>query len=210
MFITFEGIDGCGKTTQIKLLAGLLTKHGREVVIIREPGGTDFSESIRNILLSHKFDIEPVTELLLFEASRSNLIKKVIKPALDSGKIVLTDRFYDSTTAYQGYGRGLDLKSVIFCNELATDALKPDITIFLDVSIKTSLRRSGGRKQDRIEVAGNEFFERVRKGYHDIAKNEPQRFYIINAENEINITHNHIITLLNKHCPGILNHKNEN
>ena len=204
MLITFEGIDGCGKTTQIKLLAELLIKQGKEVVIIREPGGTIFSESIRSILLSHKFDIEPVTELLLFEASRSNLINKVIMPALDSGKIVVTDRFFDSTTAYQGYGRGLDLKSVLFCNDLATGQLKPDITIFLDVSIDTSIRRSGNRKHDRIELAGREFFDRVRNGFLNIAKNEPNRVHIIDAENEIRLTHNNIISLLNKHFPDIL------
>jgi dTMP kinase len=181
MFITFEGIDGCGKTTQLKKLADYLTKTGKNVMTIREPGGNKFSESIRELLLDKSNNLSPVTELLLFEAARSHLVETVIKPALSDGVIVLSDRFYDSTTAYQGFGRGLDMDDVIQCNAIATGALKPDITFYLDVPLEVAAQRSGNREKDRIELAGNSFFERVRLGFRELAKMESHRIIQIDA-----------------------------
>ncbi len=181
MFITFEGIDGCGKTTQLKKLADYLTKTGKKVMTIREPGGNKFSESIRELLLDKSNNLSPVTELLLFEAARSHLVETVIKPAISDGVIVLSDRFYDSTTAYQGFGRGLDMDDVIQCNAIATGALKPDITFYLDVPLEVAAQRSGNREKDRIELAGNSFFERVRLGFRELAKMESHRIIQIDA-----------------------------
>ena len=201
MFISFEGIDGSGKSTQIKLLRNYLLTLGYDVITIREPGGTPLSEQIRSILLSNKFEISSVTELLLFEAARSNLVEKVIKPALDSGKIVICDRFFDSTTAYQGFGRGLSIEDVVYCHKIATAGLKPDITFFLNVTIATSNFRSMNRMMDRIESAGDDFFARVNQGFHEIAKSEPDRIFIIDSENKINDTQTKIIEILRQKFP---------
>jgi dTMP kinase len=196
MFITFEGIDGCGKTTQLKMLAEKLKERGQEVMTIREPGGTDFSENIRRILLSDKSDISPVTELLLFESARSHLIDKVIAPALESGKIVLCDRFFDSTTAYQGYGRGLDISKVISINLFATNGIKPDLTFFFDIAFEKAGKRNSGKIADRIESAGHEFFDRVSDGFRRIAMAEPDRFITIDAAKSIEEIHNEILNIL--------------
>lgn len=188
MFITFEGIDGCGKTTQLKVLKDYLEKRGRKAVTLREPGGTDFSEKIREILLYSKDAISARAELLLFEAARANLVETVIKPELAGGNIVLCDRFYDSTTAYQGYGRGLPLDEINKCNTIATGGLKPNLTFFLNLSLEESKIRSHNRYQDRIEKAGDAFFERVLAGFKTIAAQEPERFHIIDAHGSVEET----------------------
>ena len=136
MFITFEGIDGCGKSTQLKLLNEYFLKQNKQTLIIREPGGTKVSEKIREILLSKNLEMTNITELLLFAAARNSLVEKVIKPALNQGIYVLSDRFYDSTTAYQGYGREINLDYIKIINEIATNGLKPNLTFFLDVPIE--------------------------------------------------------------------------
>ena len=182
MFITFEGIDGCGKTTQLRKLKEYLESVGYDVVALREPGGTVLSEKIREFLLYSDDSIAARAELMLFEAARAQLIESIIKPALNSNKIVISDRFYDSTTAYQGYGRGLAIEQIIKCNLFATDNIKPDITFFLDVSLEESKSRSHNRYQDRIEKAGDLFFERVIEGFKNIAIDEPDRFIIIDAK----------------------------
>lgn len=210
MFISFEGIDGCGKTTQIRLLADRLESLGYSVLIIREPGGTGFSEEIRKILLSHRYNINPIAELLLFEAARTELVSTVIVPALNNNTIVLTDRFYDSTTAYQGYGRQIDINQINNCNQIATNGLKPDMTLFLDVSLETSKIRSGHRRQDRIEQSGAEFYSRVRNGFLEIAKQEPDRFFVISAEHQVDETHLKILELLGIRYPKLLEGKNFN
>ena len=193
MFITFEGIDGSGKSTQLKLLADYLTSHNRKVITLREPGGTKLCESIRDILLSTKQEINPIAELLLFEASRSNLIEKIIKPALAEGTYILSDRFYDSTTAYQGYGRGLNLKHVMEINQIATGGLKPDLTFYLKIPLSLANHRYSRRIQDRIESSGDTFFKNVIYGYDVIASEEPERVKIINAEGTISDTNNLIL-----------------
>lgn len=193
MFITFEGIDGCGKTTQLQLLKEYLEDKGYQVVMIREPGGTDFSEKIRDILLYSKDNISPIAELMLFESARANLVENVIKPALAEGKIVLSDRFYDSTTAYQGYGRGLDLDKVKSCNIFATNGLKPDLTFYLEVPLNIAHTRSHKRVYDRIESAGDNFFQRVIDGFRAIAESEPERFVIIDSTDELEVTRQRIL-----------------
>ena len=201
MFISFEGIDGSGKSTQIKLLKKYLEGLGYDVITLREPGGTVLSEKIREMLLSHKYEIQPVTELLLFEAARSNLVEEIIKPAIAAGKIVLCDRFYDSTTAYQGYGRDIPVDDVLYCHKIATNGLKPDITFFLNVSITTSNYRSINREVDRIEASGDDFFEKVKYGFHEIAKSEPERVFVINSELKIEETQMKIINILKNKFP---------
>jgi dTMP kinase len=188
MFISFEGIDGSGKSTQLMLLREWLELQGRKVITVREPGATHLSESIREILLSNKQTITPTAELLLFSAARTQLVETVIRPALEKGEVVLCDRYVDSTTAYQGYGRKLDLKEVYLCNSLATQGVMPSVTFFIDVpydeaQLRMQFHPAAG-EPDRMERSGREFFERVRDGYHAIAQAEPGRFVIVNGVQE--------------------------
>ncbi|NEX11804.1 MAG: dTMP kinase [Prosthecochloris sp.] len=202
MFITFEGIDGAGKSTQVKMLRKLLISKGLEVLTLREPGGTDISESIRDILLEVKNDITPIGELLLFAASRAELVQKVIKPALSDHATVLLDRFYDSTSAYQGYGRGLDLAMLHQINRIASCSLEPDITFYLDLSPEDAMIRKFSEKSlplafedeelDRMERSGLEFYTRVRNGYQTIAASQPRRVVTIDATLEPDAIHRKI------------------
>ncbi|MCX7737035.1 MAG: dTMP kinase [Candidatus Kapabacteria bacterium] len=198
MFITFEGIDGCGKSTHTKLLSDFLNQKGYKTLILREPGGTDFSEKIREILLTSDFNLNPEIELLLFEAARSHLTQNVIQKELESGTAVISDRYFDSTTAYQGYGRGINIDLIKICNYLATKGIKPDITFYLDLEIEEALSRSKDRILDNIEKSGNNFFEKVVEGYKKIADEEPERVIIINANGTIEETYNQIIAHINK------------
>lgn len=193
MLITFEGVDGCGKSTQLQLIGDLLQSKGYVVHRLREPGGTKLSESIRELLLSSKNSIHDTAELLLFEGARANLVEQVIKPALSKGEYVLCDRFYDSTTAYQGYGRGIDLGVINQCNLIATGGLKPDLTFYLKISLETARIRASHRDKDRIEKAGDEFFKRVFDGFDIISSSEPGRIIIIDAEGDIDNTKKEII-----------------
>jgi dTMP kinase len=183
MFISFEGIDGSGKSTQLGMLRAWLEERGRTVVTVREPGATHLSESIREILLSNKQTITPTAELLLFSAARTHLVETVIRPALERGDVVLCDRYVDSTTAYQGHGRQLDLEQVALCNRLATQGVLPSLTFFIDVPYDEAQLRMQfhptGTEPDRMERSGRDFFERVRAGYLSIAASEPQRFVVI-------------------------------
>lgn len=185
LFITFEGIDGCGKTTQIERLKNFLIENKYEVVTVREPGGTEISEMIRNVLLHSKNQISPVSELLLFNSARSVLVHEIIKPALNNGKIVICDRFFDSTLAYQGYGRGLNLEDVKKCNQIASNGLIPDLTIFLSVSLEISKSRTDRTEFDRFEQAGDDFFKRVINGFEQISVNNPKRVFKISSEEPI-------------------------
>ncbi len=196
MFITFEGIDGSGKTTQIGLLEEYFNKRNIKVIKLREPGGTLVSEQIRDILLHSKSDINPITELLLFNAARSCLVESIIKPALAGGKTVICDRFYDSTTAYQGYGRGLPLHEVMNINLAATGGLSPDITFYLEIPFKLTTYRTNHRAQDRMEKSGSEFFQRVIDGFEAIAALEPERFIRIDGSREIAEVHSDIIAVI--------------
>lgn len=184
-FITFEGADGCGKTTQLELLAEYLKETGREVLITREPGSKGLGIKLREILLNYDGEVAPQCESFLFLADRAQHIATIVKPAIEAGKIVLCDRHTDSTVAYQGYGRGLDLQEINYLNNLATQGLKPDLTLVFDVDIETSMKRVGEEK-DRMESGGIEFFNKVRNGYLAIAQNEPIRVKVIDASKTIN------------------------
>ncbi len=184
MFITFEGIDYSGKSTQVKLLSDRLVHEGRSVVVLREPGGTDVSESIRTILLDRQHHaMTQWTELFLFSAARAQLVREVIRPALAASTIVICDRFADSTTAYQGYGRGLDLANVRLINTIATDGLVPDLTFIVEIPVEESIRRRIRVRgsADRMEAAGREFYGRVHEGYRQIAAGEPARCVLLNG-----------------------------
>jgi dTMP kinase len=182
IFVTFEGIDASGKTTQFKKLVDYLKRKKLPVVSFREPGGEKVSEKIRKILLDSKSSIDPQTELLLYIASRAQLTLQKIIPALKIGKIVVCDRFFDSTLAYQGYGRGIDLTLIETLNRFSTGNLKPDLTILIDIPIKVSLKRAGNKKKDRLEKEGIKFYQRVREGYLEIAKKAKGRVKIIEGQ----------------------------
>ncbi len=177
IFITLEGIDGCGKTTQAKALKSFLEEKGFEVLLTREPGGSSIGPEIRNILLNK--DMNPVSEFLLFASDRKEHVKGLIKPALDEGKVVISDRFCDSSLAYQGYGRGVSQDFLNSVHNFLLEGLLPDITLLFDVSPEVGLKRI--RVSDRIEREGLKFLEKVRKGYLEIAEKE-ERFVIINGE----------------------------
>jgi len=187
-FITFEGGEGCGKSTQVKRLREALEKDGVEVVLTREPGGTWLSEEIRRLIKDQDVDAPcDRSELLLFLAARAQLVRNVIRPALDSGKWVVSDRFSDSTLAYQGYGRGLPLDVLATANDFACEGLRPDVTFLLDVSPETADARRHGRESethtaaDRIERAGDEFHARLRRGFAELARQHPERIVTIDA-----------------------------
>lgn len=184
LFITFEGCEGSGKSTQSRLLHSYLRRKGWAVVYIREPGSTVIGEQIRKILLSPKNKMmSSVCETLLYMASRIELVRMVIKPALQQKKIVICDRFLDSTRVYQGYGLNVNREMIEFVGQFATDNLTPDLTIFLDVAAREGLKRLGGKK-DRIEKRSIIYHQRVRKGYLDLAKQFPRRIKIIKVEED--------------------------
>ena len=190
-FITFEGPEGGGKSTHIRLLAERLRAEGRTVLVTREPGGTRLAELIRG-LVREELEDPPVTraEVLLFLASRAQVVANVIKPALARGEWVLCDRFSDSTFAYQGYGRGIDVQLLRELNEFATEGLVPDLTILLDVPLEVSRARLAERQRataaaaDRIEAAGEAFHKRLREGFLALAKAEPDRFVVIDSSGD--------------------------
>ncbi len=183
-FITFEGADGCGKTTQSKLVQEYLENSGYEVIWTREPGAKGLGQNIRELLLHYDGEVAPMCEAFLFLADRAQHIEHLIKPAVNAGKIVVCDRHTDSTIAYQGYGRGEDIKQLKYLNSLATGDIKPDLTFVFDVSTEVAQKRVGDEK-DRMESAGMEFHKKVRYGYLEIAKQEPDRVKVIDANNGI-------------------------
>ena len=196
LFITFEGADGCGKTTQIELLDKYLRAAGRDTLLTREPGSRGLGEKLREILLNYDGEVSPTAESFLFLADRAQHVDCIIKPALKEGKIILCDRHTDSTVAYQGYGRELDITQINYLNNIATGGLKPDLTIIFDIDVETSLARVGKNK-DRMESAGVEFFNRVRHGYLDIARKEPDRVKVIDSSDTIENIHKKVLELVN-------------
>jgi dTMP kinase len=195
LFITFEGADGCGKTTQIELLNKYLVEKGYETLLTREPGAKGLGVKLREILLNYDGEVSPNCESFLFLADRAQHIDCIIKPALKEGKIILCDRHTDSAVAYQGYGRGLDIERINYLNNIATSGLKPDLTIVFDIDVETSMKRVGKNK-DRMESAGIEFFNKVREGYLQIAEKEPNRVKIINSSDTIENIHKKVIELV--------------
>lgn len=198
-FITFEGIDGCGKTTQLENVLQMLTERGIECVKTREPGALKLGSQIREILLHYDGEVSNNCEMFLFLADRSQHVDTFIKPMMQEGKVVLCDRHTDSTIAYQGYGRQGDVEKLTKLNNIATNGLVPDLTLLFDVSVETGHERAG-KDLDRLELAGKEFFERTRQGYLQLAKEHPERIKVINGENPKEVVYNevksHIINLL--------------
>ena len=210
-FITFEGSEGCGKSTQVRLLAERLTALGHRVRTLREPGGTPIGEEIRHTL-KHSHNNAAMTaeaELLLMNASRAQIVREVIRPALAAGEIILCDRFYDSTTAYQGYGRQLDLEKVKAVIEFAVGETKPDLTLFLHVPAEVSAERLRSRQtnlpfvRDRIEEADQKFFERVAHGFGVIAATEPQRVKFINGAQPVEVVCTNIWEMVQPLLPPV-------
>ncbi len=204
LFITFEGVEGSGKTTQTELLKKYLESRGVEVLCVREPGGTAVGERIRSILLNSDGEgLDPWAELFLYEASRAQLVKEVLRPALDRGKTVICDRFTDSTLAYQGYGRGLDLEGVVLINSYAAQGLVPDLTFLLSCPPETGLERAlkrigeaAGDKEDRFEREGLAFHRRVAGGFLEIARRESGRIRVIDARRPASVIHGEICDII--------------
>lgn len=205
MFITFEGIDGSGKSTQIQLLKDMLEKRNHVVTLLREPGGNILSEQIRQLLLDSKEQVDPRCELLLFTAARAQLVSSVIRPALEAGYIVICDRYIDSSVAYQGYGRGLSIESIESINDFATAGLVPDITFIFDLSVDDAAKRAGFRsndnqtKADRMERSGDAFFERTKQGYLKIAKKSDRNIFIINANDAMNDIREQVASIVERY-----------
>lgn len=194
LFITFEGADGCGKTTQLNLLYKYLTNKGYDVLVTREPGAKGLGEKLRDILLNYDGDVSDRCESFLFLADRAQHIDTIVKPALSKGMIVLCDRHTDSTVAYQGYGRGLDIERINMLNSIATDGLKPDLTFIFDVDVETSMKRVGNEK-DRMENSGQEFFNRVRNGYLQIATEQPERVKVIDSTLSVEMVFESVLSI---------------
>ncbi|NMW22097.1 MAG: dTMP kinase [Chlorobiaceae bacterium] len=212
MLITFEGIDGAGKSTQIKKLLESLSAEGREVLALREPGGSEVAEKIRSILLESRHEITPIGELLLFSASRAEIVQEVIKPALATGKTVILDRFFDSTTAYQGYGRGINLELLQSIIAISTCGTVPDITFYLDIEPEEAAARKFSQPSlplafesdelDRMERSGVAFYHKVRQGYLDIISRNKERFISIDALLPEMVIHRQIMAMLAKRFPA--------
>ena len=199
MFITIEGPDGGGKTTQMNMLVPALEERGLDIVRTREPGGTDIGDQIRSVIMDMKNkSMDPRAEILLFCASRAQLVSELIRPSLASGKIVLCDRYADSTMAYQGYGHGLDRTALKNLLEFATGGLKPDLTILLDISAEAGLRRriTNHDEWNRMDDYALQFHERVRKGYLEMAAAEPERFAVIHADRSKEEIHSEIVSVI--------------
>jgi len=191
MFITFEGIEGSGKSTQITLLARYLTKKGYNVLVTREPGGTPFGEALRKVILKRNIAITPMAELLVIMAMRAQHVEEVIEPALKKGMIVLSDRFGDASCAYQGFGRGIDLTIVQTLNNLVSKRITPDLTILMDCHVGIGLARKSQRTKclDRFEKETLSFHRKIRKGYRKLAQDEPERFVVVDGNLTIEAIH---------------------
>lgn len=204
VFVTFEGPDGAGKTTQMKMLGERLTGLAKEVIYTREPGGTKISEEIRKLLLDpSNTEMAHRTEALLYAAARAQHVEELIGPSLKAGKIVLCDRFVDSTIAYQGFGRGIDIGFLKHLNDMAVDWVKPNLTLILDIDPREGLHRITskraalfGEDKDRIELEHINFHERVREGFRSLAKTDPTRCKVIQAGQDREIVHNEIFRLV--------------
>lgn len=207
MFITFEGIEGCGKTTQVQRLKNYLDENGIPNINTLEPGGTDIGQSIRRVLLdTNNISLLPLTELILYAADRAQHVNEVIRPGLDQGKWVICDRYFDATIAYQGFGRGLDMEIVNILNNKATGGLSPDITILMDCSEEVAIKRALERNKDssqedqgRFEKEKMEFHKRVRDGYLTLAEENKDRYIIIDAAKSVAEVETDIIKALKPH-----------
>ncbi|HLX11242.1 MAG TPA: dTMP kinase [Bacteroidota bacterium] len=202
MFISFEGLDFSGKTTQIKLLEERLNRTGKRVIVLREPGGTAISEKIREMLLDKRnLEMSGSAEMFLFSAARAQLVSEVINPALAEKAIVICDRFFDSTTAYQGYGRGIGLEDIEAINRLASRGTTPDLTVLLLIEIDEIIRRQkrAGVPSDRMESSGADFYRRVHEGYLALAKQHPHRFVVFDGAQPVQGLHEQIANAVESH-----------
>ena len=201
-FITFEGIDGSGKSTQLRMLASELRVRGFDVLTTCEPGGTPLGRRLREVFLETEETVAPLAELLLFAADRAQHVNFLVEPALENGKIVISDRYSDATAAYQGAGRGFDEQSINQVIRLATGGLKPDLTLFFDISVNEAISRTnsrsdgGGEQKNRMDSETVEFYERVRKAYLQIAENEPERFCVVDASGAIDEVKTKVLELV--------------
>ena len=201
-FFTFEGIDGCGKSTQLSLVADALRARGTSCLVTREPGGPPVSEKIRAILISpENAQMRPETECLLYLAARAQHARTVIKPAIDRGEVVLCDRFEQATFAYQGHGRGLDVKSLRDINNFATGGVSPDLTFIFDITVELSRERLGkiGKGKDRMESEGARFFERVRAGYLEAAAANPEKIKLLDGSRGIDELTKEVLGVIERH-----------
>ena len=201
MFITFEGPDGGGKTTQLKLLASALREEGIEIITTREPGGTEIGDQIRAVIMNMKNKaMDPRTELLLFNASRAQLVEELIRPSLAAGKIILCDRYADSTMAYQGYGHGLDKDELRRLLNFATGGLKPDLTLLFDISAEAGLKRrlSNHDEWNRMDDYALQFHERVRGGFRELAAADPERWVVIDADRDPGVIHAEVLDIVKR------------
>lgn len=202
-FITFEGIDGSGKSTQLKMLEAALRSTGVDLVITREPGGTALGRALREAFLETTEQVAPMAELLSFAADRAQHVEFLIKPAIAAGKIVISDRYADATFAYQGAGRGFPEDKVLQVIDLATGGLKPDLTLFFDIEVAEAIKRMAVRdeadaKRNRMDDETAEFYTRVRNSYLGIAEREPERFQIVDASGSIEEIHNEVVSIVGK------------
>jgi dTMP kinase len=200
-FITFEGIDGCGKSTQLRLLASELRMRGHEVVATREPGGTPLGKRLRTVLLDPQIEVDPLAELLLFAADRAQHVRTLLSPAIESGGIVLSDRYADATAAYQGAGRSFTTEMIADVISLATGGLKPDLTLVFDLPVAECLSRTSRRtdpdsQTDRLDAEDAAFHTRVRDAYLKLAASEPERVRIIDASGSISETHERVLEVV--------------
>lgn len=196
-FITFEGIDGSGKSTQLRLLANFLRAHGCDLVLTREPGGTPLGLRLRAALLDAHEEVDPLTELLVFAADRAQHVRRLLRPALEAGQVVLSDRYADATVAYQGAGRGFSPELVTQIVQLATEGLKPDLTLLFDLPVESCLERTrrrteGRHKGDRLDAENSEFHSRVRKAYLQIANAESDRVKVVDTTRSVEETHEQV------------------
>jgi dTMP kinase len=196
-FITFEGIDGSGKSTQLRMLANFLKQKGCDVLLTREPGGTPVGIRLRAALLDAQEEVDPLTELLVFAADRAQHVRRILRPALRSGRVVFSDRYADATAAYQGAGRGFSAALISEIIELATEGLKPDLTLLFDLSVadsttRTRRRANGKEPGDRLDAEDAEFHTRVRDAYLRLANAEPKRVKIIETNQPLELTHERV------------------
>ncbi len=196
-FITFEGIDGSGKSTQLRLLANYLKEAGGEVVLTREPGGTPVGVRLRGALLDAHEEVDPLTELLVFAADRAQHVRRVLRPAIEAGQVIISDRYADATVAYQGAGRGFSPELIAEIVQLATEGLKPDLTVLFDLSVeestaRTSRRSDGKHKGDRLDEEASDFHVRVRDAYLELARAEPERVKVVETNRPVEETHKRV------------------
>ena len=196
--VSFEGLDGSGKSTQIEKLRSYFQEQGRPMVVYREPGGTDISERVRSLLLHDTDEMDSTTELLLFASARSQVVAENVIPALEGGKLVVLDRFYDSTTAYQGYGHNFDIEKITMINEIASHGRVPDLTIYLHIPLHVREERMSERSKDRMERKSDDFYSQVYNGFEALAQDHPRRIKKLDGSLDEQTLHKEVVSRINE------------